>query len=138
MRPLQQLLKDSNKTRNKRFAYIIDRKLNKNKPKKSSFKLYTFKPKKHDIIHKDYIPEVLIFNSKYIFKQPGPHAKIGLNDAKVYGLSFHLINKDIIKCYQYWGTGVSRFSIDDIQKLVCIIYAFIISYKSLILNYIYV
>jgi len=109
---LQKLQYSGDKT--KRIVVIIDNKKTKNRKTHNEF---TFKPIKYNTIHPKHIPELLIFNSKYVCKPKNAKTFIGANDASVLSLSFHLFNKNIIKCYQYWGSGFARFLMDDIVDL---------------------
>jgi len=96
--------------RNGRFVVMINRK------PKSNPNIFTFKPQKFNTIHKKYVPESFIHNAKYILEPKGAKSgsHFGANDGSVFSLSFHLLNKNIIKCYQFWGTCFARFLIDDI------------------------
>jgi len=118
-RPVQETLTKPdavvNGIRFKRFVYIIDIKTANDDDEYKNF--YGFRPKKFGKIHGESPPESYSFNSKFIIKPSNSMAQIGLDDSRIFGLSFHLIRDDIIKCYQYWGQGVSRFLIDDMERL---------------------
>jgi len=114
-RPVQAIFKIpvQDDIRGKRFAYIIDKKnvYNNNK------NFYSFRPKEFHTIQGNAPRESYSINSKYIIKPDNNKGIFGLLDSKVFGLSFHLISQDTIKCYQYWAKGMSRFIINDIKKL---------------------
>ena len=125
-RPVQEIFTkpDVNGIRFKRFGYIINKKTANNDDDYKNF--YGFVPKKFGKIHGDSPPESYSLNSKFIIKPSNSKAPFGLDDSRIFGLSFHLISDDIIKCYQYWGQGVSRFLIDDMERLW--LYIFISKY----------
>ena len=90
-----------NELNHKRFIFI----LNRNTNNENNF--YHFIPKQHNSIHKDFIPESLLINSKYMIKSN--QKTINTTNPNTFCLSFHCINKNTIKCYQYWSSMISIF-----------------------------
>jgi len=103
----QKLNKQS--VRNKRFAFVFDRQIDSNDDGKPNS--YVFIPKRGNIIPTKYIPQSFLVNSHFIVKTKS--SKIGANNADIYCLSFHCCTKDVIKCYQYWGSKMCRFDPND-------------------------
>merc|ERR1712154_100633 len=92
-------------------------------------KLYLIIPNQHNEIAKEYdnvLNETFIENTKeYLFPVPGMKVNgirqdlKGLEDANGYKfmVSYHLYNKNKAKMYWYYGAGVTRFFMKDIEWL---------------------